>query len=126
MSRITVYLAGGFKSNWQDAVMSSCNDFIFKDPRLHNIQSPKDYTDWDLKAVEESDVIFAYMENSNPGGYALALEVGYAKALNKTIIFIEEELDRERNKRFDMVRACADYKVTSLTDGIGILLSLEK
>lgn len=124
MIKKSVYLAGGFQSNWQDTVINNCINLKFRDPRSHNIQTPKDYTDWDLKAVAESDYLFAYMEDSNPGGYALALEIGYAKALNKKIIFVEENLSDNRNHRFNMVRACADITATSLEDGIKILKSL--
>lgn len=122
----TVYLAGGFQSNWQDKVIKQCREFKFKDPRLHNIQQPEDYTDWDLEAVFESDYLFAYMEDSNPGGYALALEIGYAKALNKKIIFVEDILSDNRNHRFNMVRACADFTATTLDEGIKALKKLDK
>ena len=126
INKKSVYLAGGFQSDWQDQVINACPQFKFNDPRSHNIQSPSDYTEWDLKAVSESDYIFAYMEDSNPGGYALALEIGYAKALNKKVIFVEEYLSDNRNHRFNMVRACADISKTSLSDGITALNTLDK
>jgi nucleoside 2-deoxyribosyltransferase len=126
MKRKNVYLAGGFKSGWQNIVKDSCGKYTFSDPSLHNIKCPKEYTEFDLKLVCESDIIFAYMENSNPAGFALALEIGYAKALEKLIIFVEDELEDPRKRYFDMVRHSSDFNFTSLQEGIAFLRNLEK
>lgn len=119
-----VYLAGGFKSRWQDLVQKKAASFEFIDPSLHNIENPSDYTDWDLRAIDQSDIIFAYMEDTNPGGYALALEVGYAKANNKKIIFVADENMGKRLRYFDMVKAVSDQYYASLEDGIDGLNNL--
>lgn len=116
-----VYLAGGFRSGWQNIVKKNVKNAIFLDPSLHDIDDPAKYTAWDLNAVLESDIIFAYMELSNPAGYAMSLEIGYAKALNKTIIFAEETLPQPRRRHFDMVRQVCDFHTTTLEDGINIL-----
>jgi nucleoside 2-deoxyribosyltransferase len=125
MKSRNIYLAGGFKSGWQNAVKDSCSQYSFSDPSLHNIVSPKEYTEFDLKAVKDSDIIFAYMEKSNPAGFALALEIGYAKALGKLIIFVEDELEAPRKRYFDMVRHSSDFNFTSLQEGIAFLKNLE-
>ncbi|GAA6185572.1 nucleoside 2-deoxyribosyltransferase domain-containing protein [Aliiglaciecola sp. NS0011-25] len=120
-----VYLAGGFKSGWQNIVKECCEHYSYFDPSSHNIVNPKEYTEFDLKAVREADIVFAYMEVSNPAGYALALEIGYAKALGKLIIFVEEGLENPRKRYFDMVRYSSDFNFTSLQDGIEYLQKLE-
>ena len=120
-----VYLAGGFKTRWQDVVIERAPKFEFLDPSLHGIQDPIEYTKWDLNAVEESDIVFAHMEGSNPGGYAMALEIGYAKALNKTVIYTESDIPNELKKRFDMVRSASDYQYTNINDGIKKLNELQ-
>ena len=82
-TRVSVYLAGGFHSGWQDIVKSAAAELKYFDPREHGLEDPKDYTVADLEGIGSSDWLFAYLENSNPAGYALALEIGYAKALTK-------------------------------------------
>ena len=120
-----VYLAGGFKTRWQDVVIKNAPQFKFLDPSLHGIEDPDEYTEWDLKAVEQSDIVFAHMEGSNPGGYAMALEIGYAKALNKTVIYTESGIGENLKKRFDMVRSASDFQYTNINDGIKKLNELQ-
>lgn len=107
-----IYLAGGFKSGWQDRFNSVFgNDVKSLDPRLHKIIDPKNYTSCDLAGIQACDIVFAYLENSNPAGYALALEIGYAKAMGKIIIFVDEKSKEigEKSRYFDMVKASSDY-----------------
>ncbi|MHB9100331.1 MAG: nucleoside 2-deoxyribosyltransferase domain-containing protein [Sulfuricella sp.] len=104
----TIYLAGGFKSGWQKTVKSNLSGYDFLDPSAHNIQDPKEYTEWDLAAVGRCDIVLANMEQSNPGGYSLALEVGFAKALGKTIILVDQIENPTVSKYFEMVRQVSD------------------
>ena len=116
---ISIYLAGGFKSSWQDSISNQFPDIRFLDPRSHKLTDPIEYTNWDLQAIRESHIIFAYLEKDNPGGYALALEVGYAKALGKHIIFIDEKTipNSESSRYYDMIRASASVLCSTLEDG---------
>lgn len=87
-----VFLSGGFKSNWQSKVIEQLNDqFIFFNPREHGLEHSDFYTTWDIHYVKECDILFAYMEESNPSGYGLAFELGLAHSLNKTIILVDEK-----------------------------------
>lgn len=104
-NKVKIYLAGGFKSGWQDRVISTYPQFEYLDPRSHGLTNPDAYTAWDLAAIKACDIVFAYLEKDNPGGYALALEIGYAKALDKIIILVNE---KPANRYLDMVNACAD------------------
>jgi len=114
---MNIYLAGGMKSNWQDLFINKFPEYKFIDPRTHGLKDEKEYTSWDLQGVLDSDVVIAYMDKSNPSGYRLCLEVGYAKALNKRIIYIcEDESDRQRY--FGMVRACADEIYTNVNQAL--------
>lgn len=125
---LKVYLAGGFRSGWQDIVMAAVPEFVFLDPRVHGLQDEMEYLVWDLEAVHQSDWVFAYLEATNPAGYALALEVGYAKALGKRIIFVDEKsVSEEQLRRYlSMVRAAADVTVASLEEGIAFLKMLAR
>jgi hypothetical protein len=125
---IRVYLSGGFKSGWQDQILGQFPSLLFRDPRVHDLKDETRYTTWDLEAIQRSDWVLAYIEASNPGGYALAAEVGYAKALGKRIFFVEElaENDQERSRYFGMVRACADITFQSLDEAIAYISELVK
>lgn len=119
-----VYLAGGFHSGWQQKVIVAIPAVQFKDPRTHGLKDKAAYTLWDLEAIRDCDLLFAYLEASNPGGYALALEVGFAKALGKRIIFVNEKhtADSSEGRALHMVEATADITFKSFDEGL-IMLS---
>lgn len=127
----SIYLAGGFHSNWQDSLIDKFENVEFLDPRKHELKDIKAYTSWDLKAIEKCDCVFAYLESTNPGGYALACEIGYAKAINKMVILVDEKSSADGNtdKYFKMIHGISNISCDSLQDGIMFLekyLQLEK
>ena len=122
-----VYLAGGFKTGWQDTVVASNPELTFIDPRSHALPASHEYTAWDLAGIRSADVVFAYLEASNPAGYSLALEVGYARAHNKLVILVNEkktmgEIDESRY--YGMLGEAADLEFPSLEAGVGYLTTL--
>ena len=121
-----VYLAGGLRSNWQTQVINACGDkFVFYNPSEHNLEmNSVQYTAWDIFHVKQSDIVFAYMEVSNPSGYGLALEVGYAKALNKTVILINERssTDQQFDRYFKIIENMSDVVFDNFQDGLAHLL----
>lgn len=120
-----IYLAGGFRSNWQAQVSVRLGgSFELLDPSIHNIKDPAEYTRWDLEAVRESDIILANMEASNPGGYSLALEVGFAKALDKRIFFVDQVKDPSIKRYFEMVRQCSERVFPTVEEALDHLLSI--
>jgi hypothetical protein len=122
----SIYLAGGFQSGWQDKVKTAVPEFSYLDPRSHGLEDKTEYTVWDLEAVRRCSWVFAYLEPTNPGGFALALEVGYAKALGKRVIFVDEKsaLDQQTGRYLAMVAATADVVFHKLEDGIEFLQKL--
>lgn len=119
--RKKIYLAGGFRSGWQSEARAILLDCDILDPSSHNIEDPKGYTEWDLTAISQSDVVLANMESTNPGGYALALEVGYAKALGKFIVLVDQIEDSKIKYFFEMVRQCSDVVFQKLPDALKFL-----
>ena len=105
----SIYLAGGMGSNWRYGFIQNSNKWKIYDPCKHNLEDPKNYTSWDLKAVEKSDIVLGYIEKENLSGYGLCVEIGYGKALCKTIIWVEEDKNDDRNKYFAICRELADY-----------------
>ena len=121
-----IYLAGGFRSNWQAQVVARlAGSFELLDPSAHNIQEADEYTRWDLEAIRQSDVVLANMEASNPGGYSLALEVGFAKALGKRIFMVDQVKDPSVRRYFEMVRQCSECVFPTLGEALDHLLSID-
>lgn len=121
--RPRVYLAGGFQSGWQDAVTKAVPALDYFDPRSHGLRTKSEYTAWDLEAVRRSDCIFAFLESTNPGGYALALELGFAKALGKFVILVDEKspADPQAARYLEMLAAASDVSFKTLQEGISFL-----
>lgn len=122
MSNVTVYMAGGMHDNWRDRIR---DDDLFRtmDPMSHGLRDEVEYTAWDLQAIRNCDILFAVMDRSNPSGYGLMLEIGYAKALGKFVIFVEED-DDPRTRYYGMARVMADYYSTDLLDAQEFLTAL--
>lgn len=118
---MAIYLAGGFKSRWQDKVKNRFPNADYLDPSLHNILNPDEYVKWDLDAIRRCTVVLAYLEASNPGGYALALEIGYALALRKLIVLVEEHPSDERYHRFSMVRHAVEHRFERLEEALSFM-----
>jgi len=119
-----VFLSGGFKSDWQSKVIEQVGDkFIFFNPREHGLEHSDFYTTWDIHFVRECDILFAYMEESNPSGYGLAFELGVAYSLNKTIILVDEKSKGEQTfaKYFKILHKPSGVALTNLSDGIDYL-----
>ncbi len=116
-----VFLSGGFKSNWQSKVIEQLNDqFIFFNPREHGLEHSDFYTTWDIHYVKECDILFAYMEESNPSGYGLAFELGLAYSLNKTIILVDEKSKTSESfaRYFKILYKPSGVVLDNLNDGI--------
>lgn len=124
--RLTVYLAGGLNSGWQDQVRTSAPECEYLDPRSHGLANASAYTVWDLRAVRASDVVFAFLESTNPSGFGLSVEVGYAKALGKLIILIDEKSpsDEVLRRQLRIVQSAADVVFSELAAGIQYLRNL--
>jgi len=121
-----IYLAGGFRSNWQALVATRlAGSFELLDPSAHNIPDPAEYTRWDLEAIRQSDIVLANMEASNPGGYSLALEVGFAKALGKRIFMVDQVGDSPVRRYFEMVRQCSEHVFPTLGEALDHLLLID-
>ncbi|WP_167616068.1 nucleoside 2-deoxyribosyltransferase domain-containing protein [Maribellus sediminis] len=119
-----VYLAGGMESDWHEKLKQRFhNKFLFYNPKDHQLDASEQYTLWDLHHIKKSDIVFAYLEKDNPSGYGLTLEVGYAKALNKTIILVDEKSDtnNEFKARFAIVKNSASAVFDNLEEGIKFL-----
>ncbi len=125
-----VYLAGGMNdSNWQQKVIDQIgkHNFVFYNPREHSLTNSAEYTFWDLFYVKQSDILFAYMQEDNPSGIGLTLEIGYARAMDKSIILVDERsaIDETFANRFKIVRESSTIVFDNLNDGIEFLKKIK-
>lgn len=124
-----VYLAGGLKTNWQKQVIKKGKGkFRFFNPKQHLLDEGKEYTSWDLHHVRKCDIFFAYMEETNPSGIGLSLEIGLAIGLGKTVILVDEKskTDVIFAKQFRIIRESVTITFENLKDGITMLLSFSR
>lgn len=87
-----VYLSGGMRSGWQDS-LPLVDGVKYLDPRIESPQSltMRAFVDKDIELVKESDVVFLYMEESNPTGYGAIWECAVAVENNIPIIAVWEK-----------------------------------
>ena len=114
-------------SNWQKEVIETVKSgYVFYNPREHNLSQSREYTIWDLFYVKQCDIVFAYMQDINPSGYGLTLEIGYAVALGKPVILVDERSikDEKFRKYFTFVKETVSINFDNLKDGIQFLINL--
>ncbi|HEY0668749.1 MAG TPA: nucleoside 2-deoxyribosyltransferase domain-containing protein [Sphingobacteriaceae bacterium] len=119
-----IYLAGGFVGGWQEKVKDTLGDnFVFFDPQKHSLSDVEKYTNWDLYHVDRCDILLGYMSGTNPSGYGLALEIGFAKAKNKLIILVDERsnIDDAFKRYFSICSETANICFPNLNDAIDYL-----
>lgn len=114
-----VYLAGGHNSDWREKVKVNHNVKYF-DPKFRPNWRWSEYGTWDVYFVKQCDICFAFMEKSNPSGLGMAAEMGYAKALGKTVIFVLEP-GHEKEKHLQFLKQFADVVFDNLSEGIEYL-----
>jgi hypothetical protein len=126
-----IYLAGGMHSPWRTVITSRLEGKTYInwiDPMDNKMSKPDQYTFWDLRSIDQCDILVGYMDKTNPSGFGLNLEIGYAKALGKTIVLVVPEdftRDDKRSRYFDMARVCADVIVHTLSDCADFLKGIE-
>lgn len=124
MLKPKVYLAGGFRSNWQQRIVNQLSDkFIFINPRGHGLEDADLYSAWDIHFIRECDILFGFMEQTNPSGYGLAFEIGLSYGLNKTIILVDERSpsDPVFGNYYKLVQFPCSAVFSNLSDGIKFL-----
>ncbi len=117
-----VYLSGGMHTNWQEKVKEACPDLLYADPMISGCDEFDEYSTWDVHAVKMCDIVFCYMERSNPCGAGLAVEVGLAKGYGKTVILVLEKDNEHQPDRYLLwLTKVADIVFDNFEDGIAHL-----
>jgi nucleoside 2-deoxyribosyltransferase len=122
-----VYLAGGMYNDWRTRVKKYCPQFTYLDPMEHDLKNAQEYTIWDLLAVRNADLIFAHQDSENPAGYGTNLELGYAFALGKFIIFVNEMKEEdERHPWFGMAESVSNVAFYEMEPALELLSRIEE
>ena len=146
--RKKVYLCGGFRSGWQRKVIQALVDFPVEwfnpaDQKLGEKYLPLElYSPLDEIKIRECDIVFAYLEASNPVIINIALELGFAKGLGKNTVLVNEWTEANIQKGIletlkpngdwfktgylEMLIDWCDFIVTDINIGIEILKKLCK
>ena len=127
-----VYLAGGYRSAWQLKV-KEVEGFVWFDPKEKERPEGKvipmtlnEYGTWDLHFIKESDIVFVYAERTNPSCIGLAVEIGFAKGLGKTIILVlEENHETIKDRYMQFLKKAASITFDNLEAGVGFLQSFK-
>ena len=118
-----VYLAGGMRSGWQRLVRAQIPGMTWYSPEMkdESQMALREYAAWDFCHIRRADILFAYMERDNPSGFGMAVEIGYAKALGKTVVLVLEPHDTFLERHLQFMAAAADVVFDNLDQGIRYL-----
>ena len=127
----TVYLAGGFKSNWAERVKKCSENFNWVNPKEKEykngervVMNVNEYGKWDLHYIKKSDIVFVYIEKENTSCIGLCVEAGFAKGLGKTVILvIEPNHETIKDVYLSFVTQVSDITFDNLEDGVNYLKS---
>ena len=129
----TVYLAGGFKSDWADKVKECSDNFNWVNPKEKEykngervIMNVNEYGSWDLHYIRKSDIVFVYVERSNTSCIGLSVEAGFAKGLDKTVILVlEPSHETIKDEYLSFITQVASIVFEDLESGINYLKSFD-
>jgi nucleoside 2-deoxyribosyltransferase len=136
-----IYLAGGMKSDWRKDLMrlvSSGSGAMWNpdhgihwlDPRKHKQLDYRAFVDLDLRMIDNADVVVAHIDPENPSGLGTSAEIGYAKAMNKTVIYVPSYQGRKgsRGRKYGetFLIGCADIISNTLEDAASVIQFMVK
>ena len=80
------------------------------------------------EAVRRGNCVFAYLQTTNPGAYALAVEVGFAKTLDKFVIVVDEKSSADDGiaRYLAMLAEASEVAFKTLHEGINFLEQYRK
>ena len=122
MSKPKVYLAGGFRSGWDDLVVSQMPSWECVQPKNSGLKDMFEFTPWDFAQIEDSNAVLFNIENDNPGLNWL-VEIGYAVRAHKYIVLVMDhgfycELRGIPERYIGMALASADEVFRNLDDAV--------
>ncbi len=120
-----VYLAGGMRGEWREQIKKECKGLIIfcpVDKESSQTMTVDEYGTWDLHYIKQADIVFGYMERTNPSGIGLACEMGLAYGLGKTVILVLEKNSQHfADENLEFLRKVAHITFAELREGIDYL-----
>ena len=122
-----IYLTGGYKSNWQEKFKYLTNfKFDIYNPREKEFNNNErvvidltEYGAWDLHHIRMCDVVFVYLERTNPSCIGAVIEAGYAKGLGKTVVTVlEKQHEFIEDRYLEFIKKVSDITYENLNDVI--------
>jgi len=86
-----VFLSGDTHGTWQTDIMNRYPGHRYYDPRTVSDKTLREMAQIERDWIDECDILFSYLSNSNPYGFGTCFEIGYAVAKRKVIIYIDEK-----------------------------------
>lgn len=135
---MNIFLAGQVNGEWQETVQriiyaTFVNRKAPRKPRFLvptvDLSMPALYTAYDLKLLEEADVIVGYMEDDNPSGYGLAFELGWGVGRGIPTILLQA-MEDERTGYWAYIENAVDlvvpaqHKILGASREVGTYLCL--
>ena len=126
-----VYLAGGFKSGWMNNIELSVEGIEVVNPMRKEYSGDVrvsmnvvEYATWDKHYIKRSDIVFAYVERTNPSCIGVSAEIGYAKGLGKTVILVlESNNETIKDSYLQFLTSMADITFSDFESGLDYLRS---
>ena len=119
-----IYLAGGLRTNWQEKLITALPNITFISPLDKNdkTMSVYEYGTWDLHYIKQCDLVFAYMERTNPSGIGLGCEIGFAFGIGKTVITVlEPDNEHMKDAYLQFIKKVSHLCFDNLEQGINYL-----
>jgi len=112
-----VYLAGGLQTNWQEEAIRLFRD---KDPEI-DILDPRSLKSRNLTIEEiadierdwifNTDIVLAFLEKDNPLPIGLSAELGFAHALGKGTLLVDEYNNKKSKWLAHFTKCCVYPKL---------------
>jgi nucleoside 2-deoxyribosyltransferase len=120
-----VYLAGGMNSDWRTRIKTECQGFNFfcpVDKETSQTMTVDEYGTWDFHYIKQADIVFSFMERTNPSGIGLACEMGLAYGIGKTVILVLETGSQHfADENLAFLRKVAHITFAELQEGVEYL-----
>ena len=109
------------RGDWRDKVREQV-DATFYDPCEHWLDTLEEFGAWDLHHVGQADLMFCYIERTNPSCLGAAVEVGYAAGQGKTVVLVcERDHHHHEDEKVAFLESAADVTYRELDEGIKYL-----
>jgi ubiquinone/menaquinone biosynthesis C-methylase UbiE/nucleoside 2-deoxyribosyltransferase len=115
-----IFLSGDTRTAWQSELINRFPHDTFFDPRTLSEKTYREMAETERAWLDQSDLVFAYLNQTNPYGFGTCFEIGYAVANKKIIIYVDEK----QVSSSQWIGEHLKYVYKSLEEGISKLAEL--